>query len=218
MFFSFPFFNPLIISMMYFIKQILSCILVVLSTYSIAQEIDIETMVEARLESILILNIDPDANIEFGIKEINDNLYQITKKPDDVNFSIEATGNWNLSISATEPYFYGINDTSQKIPVEFIGYYIENLGDNWDNGLFSNIANKSKDTILTLQAAETMILKNGRRNNIGNTENNAFIIRWKFIYEDEITKMKKFESLKIKDDYYMGGFYLTLSESGIPDK
>lgn len=183
-----------------------------------AQGIDMETRVEANLVSVLILNIDPQANIEFGIKEINDNLYQVYKNPDDVNFSIEATGNWNLSISATEPYFSGINDSSQKIPVDFIGYFIENKGTNWDNGLFSNIANKSKDTLLALTTKETTILINGRRDNIGGADNNSFVLRWKFIYEDELTKMKKFSSFKIKDDYYIGGFYLTLSESSISYK
>jgi hypothetical protein len=198
------------------ITSILILVLLLHSVYS--QTFDMETKVEARLESLLILNIDPEAKIEFGIKEINDNLYQITKKPGDVNFTIESTGNWNLSISATEPYFHGVNDTSQKIPVDFIGYSIENKGDNWDNGLFSNIANKSKDTILPLSFEETLILINGRKNNIGNSENNSFVIRWKFIYEDEISKMKKFSAFKIKDDYYIGGFYVTLSESTIPYK
>lgn len=181
-----------------------------------AQKLDIETVVEAKLESMLILNIDPEANIEFGIKEINDNLYQITKEPDDVNFTVESTGNWNLSISATDPYFYGQNDSTCKIPVDFIGYTIENQGNNWDNGLFSNIANKSKDTILPLRVGETMVMINGRRNNIGNSANNSFVIRWKFIYENELTKMKKFSLFRIKDDYYVGGFYVTLSESTIP--
>jgi len=194
------------------LKLIFSCVWAIVWISTTAQEIDIETRVEAKLESVLILNIDPNANIEFGIKEINDNLYQITKNPDDVNFSIESTGNWNLSISAIDQYFSGINDTSQKIPVDFIGYYIENKGDNWDNGLFSNIANKSKDTLLPLTTKETMILINGKRNNIGGSDNNSFVLRWKFIYEDEITKMKEFSNLKIKDDYYIGGFYITLSE------
>lgn len=185
---------------------------------STAQKIDIETVVEAKLESMLILNIDPNANIEFGIKEINDNLYQITKEPDDVNFTVESTGNWNLSISATEPYFYGVNDSTRKIPIDFIGYTIDNQGNNWDNGLFSNIANKSKDTILPLRMEETMVMINGSRNNIGNSDNNKFVIRWKFIYENELTKMKKFSLFDIKDDYYVGGFYVTLSESNIPNK
>ncbi len=197
---------------------ILSSLLLCMCMATYAQETNIEVRTEAILESILVLNIDPDAVIEFGIKEVNDNLYQITKKPDDVNFSVESTGNWNLSISATDPYFTGTNDPNQKIPVDFIGYYIENMGNNWDNGLFSNIANKTKDTLLPLKARETMILINGRRNNIGGSDNNSFILRWKFIYEDEITKMKKFSSFKIKDDYYMGGFHITLSESLTPYK
>ncbi len=183
-----------------------------------AQKIDLETIVEAKLESVMILNIDNTSKIEFGIKEINDNIYQITKQPEDVNFTIEATGNWNLSISSTEPYFYGIMDSSQKIPIDFIGYTIENIGDNWDNGLFSNIANKSKDTILPLQFEEKLVLINGRRNNIGNADNNAFIIRWKFIFESELTKMKEFTKFNIKDDYYSAGFYVTLTESSIPYK
>ena len=199
-------------------KLLLCPVFLFLWIVTTAQSVDMETRVEARLESVLILNIDPTANIEFGIEEINDNLYQITKSPDDVNFSIESTGNWNLSISATEPYFSGVNDSSQKIPVDFIGYYIENTGNNWDNGLFSNIANKSKDTLLPLEAKENVILVNGRRNNIGGSSYNSFVLRWKFIYEDEITKMKKFSTLRIKDDYYIGGFYITLSENLTPYK
>lgn len=183
-----------------------------------AQKLDIETVVEAKLESMLILNIDPDASIEFGIKEINDNLYQIVKEPDDINFTVEATGNWNLSISATDPYFYSINDSTRKIPVDFIGYTIENQGTNWDNGLFSNIANKSKDTILPLLPEEKLVMISGKRNNIGNSDKNSFVIRWKFIYENELSKMKKFSLFKIMDDYYVGGFYVTLSEDRIPSK
>jgi len=204
--------------MLVYVKLIFSCLWAILWLTIAAQEIDLETRVEAKLESVLILNIDPEANIEFGIKEINDNLYQITKDPDDVNFSVESTGNWNLSISATDPFFSGINDPSQKIPIDFIGYYIENKGSNWDNGLFSNIANKSKDTLLPLKTEETMILINGRGNNIGGSDNNSFVLRWKFIYEDELTKMKTFSNLEIKDDYYIGGFYITLSESMTPYK
>jgi len=200
------------------IKHLLIIVAVITFMQLPAQKLDIETVVEAKLESMLILNIDPDANIEFGIKEINDNLYQITKEPDDVNFTVESTGNWNLSISATDPYFYGINDSTRKIPVDFIGYTIENQGTNWDNGLFSNIANKSKDTILPLRSEETMVMINGKRNNIGNSDNNAFVIRWKFIYENDFTKMKKFSLFSIKDDYYVGGFYVTLSESTIPEE
>ncbi len=201
-----------------YLKTILITVLLLTKIIALAQTIDMETRVEARLESVLILNIDPEANIEFGIKEVNDNLYQITKTPDDVNFSIESTGNWNLSISATNPYFKGINDPNQEIPIEFIGYYIENKGTNWDNGLFSNIANKTKDTLLPLRTEETMILINGKRNNIGSATNNAFVLRWKFIYENELTKMKEFSNFKIEDDYYIAGFYITLSESYTPYK
>ncbi len=204
--------------MVNYIKYIFTSFFLLFWLILTAQEIDMVTGVEAKLESVLILNIDPDATIEFGIKEINDNLYQVTKNPDDVNFSVEATGNWNLSISATDSYFSGINDSSQKIPVDFIGYFIENKGTNWDNGLFSNIANKTKDTLLALTTKETTILINGRRNNIGGADNNSFVLRWKFIYENDLTKMKKFSRFQIKDDYYVGGFYITLSESGIPYK
>jgi len=198
-------------------KQLLVIIIFLsICTLLPGQRIDLETSVEAKLESVLILNIDPEAHIEFGIREINDNLYQITKQPDDVNFTVESTGNWNLSISATDPYFTGLSDSTSKIPVDFIGYTIQNMGTNWDNGLFSNIANKSRDTILPLSTDETMVLINGRKNNIGGAENNAFILRWKFIYEEEFTKMKEFSLFGIKEDYYTGGFYVTLSESTIP--
>jgi len=178
-----------------------------------AQETNLEMSMEARLEPVLILNIDPDTKIEFGIKKVNDNLYEITKKPDDINFSIESTGNWNLSISTAKPYFTDITDSTKKIPVDFLGYTIENRGNNWDNGIFSHIANRSKDTILPLKPEKTLVLINGRMNNIGGHSRNSFVLRWKFIFEDELSKMARFSNLSIQDGYYVDGFYITLSES-----
>nr|NQU89675.1 hypothetical protein [Bacteroidota bacterium] len=177
------------------------------------EEFNIETRVEARLESVLILNVDPEIRIEFGVSEVSDNLYQITQPPDDINFSVESTGNWNLSITASEPYFTGVNDPTQKIPVDFVGFFVENRGNNWDNGLFSNIANRTKDTIISLSDERKLVLTNGNRNNIGGADRNAFVLRWKFIYEDDVLKIRKFSNLDIKDDHFVGRFYITLSEN-----
>ena len=180
---------------------------------SYAQEHILEVQVASKLESILNLNMDPNARVEFGIQEVNENLYQVTKEPEDINFSIESTGAWNVSISAADPYFIGTNDTSSKIPVDFIGFYIENRGTNWDNGLFSNIANLTRDTVISLSAEKITVLTNGNRGNIGGTDRNSFVIRWRFNYEDEALKIKKFTGMKIQDDYYSGKFFITLSES-----
>lgn len=185
-------------------------------THLKAQENNLEVKFDSRLESILILNMDPETNLEFGIREINDQLYQITKTPEDINFSIESTGSWNLSITAADPYFTGTNDSSQKIPVDFIGFYIENRGSNWDNGLFSNIANLTRDTVISLSADKITVLTNGKKGNIGGSDKNSFVLRWKFNFEDEATKIKKFTGMKIKDDYYSGRFFITLSESQMP--
>jgi hypothetical protein len=172
-----------------------------------------ETQVSATLESILILNIDPDVNVEFGIVEIADNMYQITKQPDDIHFSIESTGNWNLSISAKERFFVCSEDSSCKIPIDFVEYFIENKGTNWDNGLFSDIANRTKDTTLSLSAEKTTILVNGNKNNIGSADQNAFVLRWKLNFEDELSNAKDFSNFKIKEGYYKANFYLTLTET-----
>lgn len=179
----------------------------------LAQEVPIYTNIEARLENVLVLNITPDTYLEFGIKRVNDSLYQITKQPDDVSFSVESTGPWNLSIATSEPFFRGINDTTQKIPVDFVGLYIENKGINWDNGLFSNITNVTKDTVIFLKSERTKLLESGERKNIGGHNRNSFILRWKFFYEDEGLKTRKFSDFDIKDDEYIVKFYLTLSES-----
>ncbi len=178
-----------------------------------AQETNMEVGFESKLESVLILNMPPDAKVEFGVKEINDNLYQITKTPDDINFSIESTGSWNLSISAEDAFFTGSNDSSQKIPIDFMGFYIENRGTNWDNGLYSNIANLTKDTVMSLTPDKITVLSSGKRGNIGGTDRNSFVLRWKFNYDDEASKVKRFNGLKIKDDFYSGKFFITLSES-----
>ena len=179
----------------------------------LAQETPVLINVEARLETVLALNIRPDTYVEFGIKKINDNLYQITKQPEDIMFSVESTGNWDLSISAENPYFRGIDDTTLKIPLDFVGLYIENRGENWDNGLFSNIANVTKDSIVFLSNEKTMLLENGRRTNIGGAIQNSFILRWKFFYEDDALKIQRFSKFNITDDNYTVGFYITLSES-----
>ena len=83
---------------------------------------------EARLETVLQLNMSSDNYVEFGIKRINEDLYQITKQPDDVMFSVESTANWDISITADDAYFRGSGDSTQKIPVDFIGLYVENKG------------------------------------------------------------------------------------------
>ncbi len=182
------------------------------------QETILEVQFETRLESILTLNIDPNARVEFGIQEINENLYQITKMPDDVHFSVESTGNWTLSIAAADSYFTGTNDSTQKIPVDFIGFTVQNLGTNWDNGLFSNIANVSKDTTLSLSEERITILTNGRVGNIGGTDKNSFLLRWKFVLEDEPAKITRFTGMRLKDDYYTGNFYIILTEAQEPPK
>jgi len=192
---------------------ILLLLILLLSFLASAQETNLEMSMEARLEQVLILNIDPNTKIEFGIKKVNDNLYEITKKPDDINFSVESTGNWNLSISSANTYFTDVTDSTKKIPVDFLGYTIENRGNNWDNGIFSHIANRSKDTILPLKPEKTLVLINGRRNNIGGHSRNSFVLRWKFIFEDNLSKMVEFSNLSIQDGYYIDGFYITLSES-----
>lgn len=173
----------------------------------------LEVQFNTVLESILQLNIDPDAHVEFGIKEINDNLFQITEYPEPVMFSIEATNNWNLTISASAEYFTGSGDSSLRIPVDFIGYTIESYGTNWDNGDFSNIINLTKDTLYPLETERRLVLKNGRRNNIGGNKQNFFIIRWNFFDENEQMNIKKMSNFNMTDDTFKVGLVLTLAEN-----
>jgi len=178
-----------------------------------AQDHIMEVGVSTTLESMLILNVDPDVSVDLGIMEVGDNLYQVTKYPEDVAFSIESTENWSLSISSTDDYFTCIDDSSCKVPLDFVSFYIENKGTNWDNGLFSDIANRTKDTTLTLSTKKKTVLVNGNKNNIGGADENSFVLRWKISFEDNLIKMDKFSDLKIKDGYYKANFYLTLTES-----
>lgn len=178
-----------------------------------AQQNPILVNTEAKLENVLILRITPEQYVEFGIKRINDNLYQITKQPDDVMFSVESTGNWNLSFSAADADFTGVKDSTHKIPVDFLGLYIENIGSNWDNGLFSNIANATKDTVVFMSNDKMLLLESGTRGNVGGADANSFILRWKFFYEDDALKTRRFTDYLIEDDEYRVGYYVTLSES-----
>lgn len=186
-----------------------------------AQKDPVFVYVEARLENVLSLHLSPDSYCEFGIKKINDGLYQITKPPEDIIFDVESTGNWNVAISSEKPYFTGVNDTTSKIPIDFIGFTIENIGESWDDGLFSHIANLTKDTVIHLTDQTTRVLENGMLNNIGGSNRNSFILRWRFDYEDENLRTKEFSDFDIQDDLYKVAFYLTLSENapkGRPDK
>lgn len=196
----------------------LSTIVLLPSGKTLAQETPMLINTEARLENVLLLKITPEMRVEFGIKKINENLYQITKQPDDVMFSVESTGNWDLSISSDDSQFTGINDSTHKIPVDFLGLFVENRGLNWDNGLYSNMANITKDTVVSLSPERTKLLESGVRGNIGSSLNNSFILRWKFFYEDEVLKLRKFSDYNIEDDIYTVGFYITLSESTMNTK
>ena len=178
-----------------------------------AQEIPVLVSVDASLDNVLLLRMTPERYVEFSIRKINENLYQVTKQPDDVMFSVESTGNWNLSISAADAYFTGSADSTHKVPVDFVGLYVENTGTNWDNGLFSNIANATKDTIVYLSDEKTSLLESGVRGNIGGSDQNSFILRWKFFYEDDALKTRKFSDFDIFDDNYKVGYFITLSES-----
>lgn len=184
-----------------------------MSLGSRAQETPLLINTEARLENVLILRITPENYVQFAIKKINENLYQITEQPEDVIFSVESTGNWDLSINATDAYFTGLSDSTHKIPVDFLGLYIENTGSNWDNGLFSNIANATKDTLVYLSDQKMDLLESGTRGNIGGSSANSFVLRWKFFYEDDILRTRKFSDFNIFDDTYRVGYYVTLSES-----
>jgi hypothetical protein len=187
-------------------------LLLIISLQLPAQERPVIISTEARLENVLILRMTPERYVEFGIKRINDNLYQITKQPDDVMFSVESTGNWNLSFSAADSYFTGVNDSTHKVPVDFLGFFVENTGTNWDNGLFSNIANATKDTVVFLTPQKMMLLDSGSRGNIGGSNENSFILRWKFFYEDDALRTRRFSDFLIEDDIYRVGYYITLSE------
>lgn len=184
----------------------------------LAQETPMLINTEAKLDNVLILKMTPERFVEFGIKKINENLYQITKQPDDVMFSVESTGNWNLSISSTDSYFTGKLDSTHKVPVDFLGLYVENTGTNWDNGLFSNMANATKDTVVSLSPERTSLLESGVKGNIGGSTENSFILRWKFFYEDDVLKIRKFSDFDINDDLYSVGYYITLSESTVNNK
>jgi hypothetical protein len=180
---------------------------------SAAQETPRLINTDAILENVLILRMTPERYVEFEIMKVNENLYQVTDHPDDVMFSVESTGNWNLSISANDPYFIGENNSDHKIPVDFLGLTVENTGSNWDNGLFSNIANATKDTIVYLTHDKLNLLASGLRGNIGGSEQNSFILRWKFFYQDDMSGTLKFSEFDILDDRYKVGYTITLSES-----
>jgi hypothetical protein len=192
---------------------ILVVIILSLSGRLLAQETPMLVSTEARLENVLLLRMTPEMYVEFGIKKINENLYQITKQPDDIMFSVESTGNWDLAISANDAVFTGQSDPKHKIPVDFIGLTVENTGSNWDNGLFSNMANATKDTVISLSPERTKLLESGVKGNVGGAGQNSFILRWKFYFEDDALKIRKFTDYNIEDDIYKVGFHVTLSES-----
>ena len=181
--------------------------------FSISQEDSKTVDFESNLLSVIQLNIEPDVRLEFGMKEINERLFQVTRYPDDVIFSVESTEDWTLSIAATSSYFRGVQDSTLTIPVDFVGLMVESHGNNYDNGKFSNIYNTTKDTIIELSSEKTMLLTNGRRHNIGNAQDNYFVLRWIFLYQDDPKKMGEFYNFKMANDLFRVGVRLTLTKS-----
>lgn len=177
------------------------------------QEIPREIEATVVLQPMLQLNVEPDLKVEFGLLEVNEELYHVTKKPEDVIFSVESTTNWNLSVSADQPYFSGTKHPEYKIPVEFVGYTIKNQGTNWDNGSFSNIINATKDTIVELTPDQKQILSNGRRNNMGDKDMNSFIIHWKLLFDNNTLRMKNYAHYFLEDERFKVNVHLTLSET-----
>lgn len=188
-------------------------IILLVTNHLQAQEIPREIEATVVLQPMLQLNVTPDVQVEFGLLEVNEDLYHVTKKPEDVMFSVESTTNWNLAVSSDRPYFTGTNHPEYKIPVEFVGYTIENLGTNWDNGSFSNIINTSKDTIVELTPEQKQILSNGRRNNMGDRDMNSFIIHWKLLFENNKLRMKNYAHYFLEDERFKVNVHLTLSET-----
>ena len=178
-----------------------------------AQDIPHQIFMSVTMEPMLNLNIQPDLELEFGIMEINEDLYHVTKKPEDVFFSVESTTSWSISISTETPYFSGEKNPENKIPVEFVGYTVESIGTNWDNGAFSNIINYSKDTILELSDERTRVLTNGRRNNLGGVDKNSFIVHWELLWERDAIRLKNYANNFMTDERFKANVRLTLSES-----
>lgn len=178
-----------------------------------AQESPREVFMTVALQPMIQLNVNPDVVVEFGLLEVNEDLYHVTKKPEDVMFSVESTTNWNLSVSSVQPYFTGEKNPEHKIPVEFVGYTIEDLGTNWDNGSYSNIKNMSKDTVLELSPEHTEVLTNGRRNNMGDADMNSFILHWKLLFENNALRMRNYSQYFLTDERFKVNVQLTLSET-----
>jgi len=195
------------------LPRFLTCFLIVIVQIVYTQDIPNQVYMTVTLEPMLQLNIKPDVELEFGIIEINEDLYHLTKKPEDVMFSVESTTNWNLAISSENPYFTGDKDPQHKIPVEFVGYTVENQGINWDNGSFSNIINYSKDTLLELTHQRTNVLTNGRRSNLGGVDKNSFIIHWELLWENNAIRMKNYAHYFMSDERFKVNVQLTLSEN-----
>jgi len=178
-----------------------------------AQESPRQVFVTVALQPMLQLNVNPDLEVEFGILEVNQDLFHVTKKPEDVMFSVESTTNWNLSVSSVQPYFTGEKNPEHKIPVDFVGYTIEDLGTNWDNGSYSNILNMTKDTVLELSPERTEVLTNGRRNNMGDADMNSFILHWKLLFENNALRMRNYSQYFMTDERFKVNVQLTLSET-----
>lgn len=178
-----------------------------------AQESPRQVFMTVVLQPMIQLNVNPDVVVEFGLLEVNEDLYHVTKKPEDVMFSVESTTNWNLSVSSAQPYFTGEKNPEHKIPVDFVGYTIEDLGTNWDNGSYSNILNMSKDTVLELSPERTEVLTNGRRNNMGDANMNSFTLHWKLLFENNALRMRNYSQYFMTDERFRVKVQLTLSET-----
>lgn len=139
--------------------------------------------VSVNLNSILRLNVTSGGNIEFTVNNIDQYTSGIVNSPRyDTKFTVASSVDFNVLMYA-EGDLLGADNTAHTLPVDNVGYILENTGSGAPSGTnytFINDAGTGDvSTITPLNAtATTAIITGVDGASAGNTAKNAFTIHW----------------------------------------
>lgn len=139
------------------------------------------------LTQILRLNINENSGIGFEYDDykiiININGKQGYGINNQTSFSVSSSVRWKINYGAETPYLIGMNNSTNKIEVNNIGFELINTGlHSFINGeLRSDITNNATEITVLQQYPVVLIQDNkARYSNCGDDNDNSFILMWRF--------------------------------------
>jgi len=169
-----------------------------------------EVTVNANLNSILDLNMDPEITVTFEFIQIDQGNFMIVNRNEQIMFSVESTANWRLEYAAAETAFQGWYDPSNQVELNNVGVRIQCMGSHQDNGV--NLINHTQNGAVALGSRKSVLLEKGIQSNIGDATANTFLLTWEIGTRSGNMNQMSIIFQNVSEDIYMVNVDFTLTE------